>query len=431
MSKLFAHKQYMLWFLVVIGTFNSLDKMAVGLAFESIKLDFGLNDGQIGLMAQISVLCGALVVLPVGYLADRGHRLWIITASTTIWALSFASLSIAGSFGMLLAARALSSMGDAGCNPPAHSLVAARFDRSQRARAVATLLLATSLATIFGGLIGGWLIHTLGWRVMALVIGLTGLALTALFRLTLTEPPTPVSSDQAVAPKMSLSSAIADYRQLLRIPTFRLIAVTFMLFMVGYRGIESWMPVVLIRSFDMSPAALGTWTGAVYGVAALIGTFMGGYLMSRFVANNERLQLRLLALQFAILMSLAAIAFFSGELHLTLVLLTVYGLVCTGVLGPMYSIAYSVIAEGMRASAAALIGVFALVAASFSPLAIGILSDVFTARWGQDALRMSIIVLSSAAFLLAGWVAWLASRSALADVRQAEANVAAAMATAG
>ena len=96
---------------------------------------------------------------------------------------------LASSFGQLVAARVGVGVGEAGCSPPAHSLIADMFPPARRATALAVYSLGIPIGGAFGSLLGGWIGQNYGWRIAFMAVGLPGLALALIVRATLSEPP--------------------------------------------------------------------------------------------------------------------------------------------------------------------------------------------------------------------------------------------------
>ncbi|HAV80054.1 MAG TPA: MFS transporter, partial [Erythrobacter sp.] len=68
-------------------------------------------------------------------------------------------------------------VGEAGCTPPAHSLIADMVEPSKRSSALAFYALGIPIGTLLGMLIGGLLADSVGWRNAFLIVGLPGIAL--------------------------------------------------------------------------------------------------------------------------------------------------------------------------------------------------------------------------------------------------------------
>ena len=98
------------WYTVVLLTLayilSFVDRYILGLLIGPIKADLGLSDTQIGLLlgpafAVFYVLMG----LPLGWLADRARRTWIVGAGIILWSAATAWCGLAKNFVQLGLAR--------------------------------------------------------------------------------------------------------------------------------------------------------------------------------------------------------------------------------------------------------------------------------------------------------------------------------------
>ena len=75
--------------LVLVYTFNFIDRQIVGILAVPIKADLGLSDTQLGLMGGLAfALFYTLLGIPIAMLADRGNRTGIITVAGVTSAVS-------------------------------------------------------------------------------------------------------------------------------------------------------------------------------------------------------------------------------------------------------------------------------------------------------------------------------------------------------
>jgi MFS family permease len=89
--------------------------------------------------------------------------------------------------------------------------------------------------------------------------------------------------------------------------------------------------------------------------------------------------------------------------------------------GPILAVIQTLVAPRMRATALALVFLFAnLIGAGLGPLAAGALSDALRPRLGEESLRYALVLLSSG-FLWAAWHLWRASRTVVRDLAAAHA----------
>src|SRR5258708_2893071 len=123
-----SYKRYLLAVLLVIQAFNAVDGLTLGLVQQSIKIDLHLSDTQLGFLSGIAfAFFYAVMGIPIARWADRGNRITVITVTTALWSFAVALCGMAVSFVQLLLIRVWVAVGEAGCNPPAQSLMADYF----------------------------------------------------------------------------------------------------------------------------------------------------------------------------------------------------------------------------------------------------------------------------------------------------------------
>ena len=183
-SKL-AYKNYMLVLLTVIAAFNYLDRYVLSFVLEPIKQEFQLSDSELGFMTGIAfALFYAIAGVPLARWSDRGNRNVVITITTGLWSAMVVLCGLVGNYTQLLLVRVGVAVGEAGCLPPAQSLIADYFDRGERPRAMATYWLCFPLSVIVGFLGGGWLAEAVGWRMTFIIMGVPGILLAILVKFT-------------------------------------------------------------------------------------------------------------------------------------------------------------------------------------------------------------------------------------------------------
>ena len=211
-----GYRTYVLSALLVVYIFNFIDRTIVNILTEPIKLAFALEDWQMGLLGgpAFAVLYTFLGI-PIARLAERMNRVAIIALAVAVWSLFTALCGFAASFLMLFLFRIGVSIGEAGCTPPAQSLIADYFAPSRRATAVSVYALGVPLggmlASVFGGQLAGldgaefgaWVnsvglgflfgglewASVEGWRIAFVVVGVPGVLLSLVVWRTVKEPP--------------------------------------------------------------------------------------------------------------------------------------------------------------------------------------------------------------------------------------------------
>ena len=180
--------RYALAVLFSINLMNFFDRQVAGALAEPVRLEFGMTDTQIGIVNTAFTLIYAFVGVPLGRLTDTWQRPRLIAIGVTFWSLLTAASGATVNFVTYLLSRIGVGVGEAGCSPPAHSLLSDYYPPERRGRAFATYALGIPIGTAFGYLLGGWMSQELGWRYAFLLVGLPGILLALIVRFTLREP---------------------------------------------------------------------------------------------------------------------------------------------------------------------------------------------------------------------------------------------------
>ncbi len=414
MQKSNLYRSYLLTVLLLILAFNYVDRLAVGLVLQDLKSDLRLSDTQLGLLTGIAfALFYSVMGIPIARWADRGNRVAIISITTALWSVAVALCGFAASFLQLMLIRVGVAVGEAGCVPPAHSLIADYFAREERARAVARYMLGTPLSMMIGYFLAGWLNQLYGWRLTFMFIGLPGLLLTALAWFTLKEPRRSAAASHPSVPEATLREVMVV---LWANRTFRHLLFCFSIVAFFGNGILQWQPAFFIRSFGLTTGELGTWLAAIYGIGGAVGLYAGGALASRRAAGNERLQLSSAAVAYCGFAILAASVYLTSNRYLAFGLTGIGAVGAAAITGPLFATIQTLVPEHMRATSIALMYLFAnLIGMGLGPLATGALSDTFRPLFGEESLRYALLALCPG-YLWAAWHLRRASRTVMSDL---------------
>ncbi|MEO0057316.1 MAG: hypothetical protein RIT17_766, partial [Pseudomonadota bacterium] len=309
-----GYRGYVLGALLLVYVFNFIDRTIVNILTEPIKQSFGLEDWQMGLLGgpAFAVLYTFLGI-PIARLAERYNRVVIIAAAVAIWSLFTALCGFAASFLGLFLFRIGVSIGEAGCTPPAQSLIADYFAPSRRATAVSVYALGVPLggmlASVFGGQLAGldgaafgawingiglgWMFGSLdwstveGWRVAFVVVGLPGLLLSLIVWRTVTEPPRGYT-DPAALQGLARASFGEALGVLMKKPAYRQVVMgATVASFVGY-GIGQFTTSFLMRTHKLAIGDASLLVGIILGVMAGIGVFLSGWLADRFAKRYPK-----------------------------------------------------------------------------------------------------------------------------------------------
>jgi MFS family permease len=184
-----SSRSYALGLLTLVYSFNFIDRQLLSILQESIKLDLSLSDGQLGLLTGFAfALFYVTAGIPIARWADRSNRRNIVAMSISLWSFMTAISGLAQNYVQLLSARVGVGIGEAGGSPPSHSIVSDIYPKEKRATALSFYSTGVNIGVLFGFLLGGWLNEFFGWRVAFFVVGVPGIFIGVLVRLTLREP---------------------------------------------------------------------------------------------------------------------------------------------------------------------------------------------------------------------------------------------------
>jgi len=377
--------------LVVVYTFNFIDRQIVGILAVPIKADLGLSDTQLGLMGGLAfALFYTGLGIPVAMLADRFSRTWIMTIALTVWSAMTAASGLATNFWQLFAARLGVGVGEAGGVAPAYSLISDCFPPDQRARALSVYSFGIPIGGAIGIVFGGVIASLIDWRYAFFIIGLAGIILAPVFRLSIKEPPRGrFDRERAAAAAPGLKEIFVT---LSGKPSFWLLSLgASCSSMMGY-GIFFWLPSFLVRSYGLTLLDASLFYGAVLLVGGLAGIWAGGWLGDRFGHSNHAHYARIPAFAFLASVPFYVLALLSPTLTISFLVLlvpTALGLVW---LGPVISAIQHVVRPDMRATASAVfLFINNLIGIGLGTYAIGAVSDALAMRFGDDSLRYSIL----------------------------------------
>jgi MFS family permease len=413
-----AYRYYVLGLLVAVGVCSWVDRNVFSVLLESIKLEFSFSDTQLGLLGGVAFgLFYASVGLPIAYLADRFNRRNLMAIALFLWSLMTTLSGAAVGFVSLFLARIGVGVGEAGGAPPSQSLVSDYFPPEKRGFAMGILYLYIPLGFLVGFLIGGWINEFFGWREAFLVVGIPGIILAIILRLTLREPPRGHADnalDSGVTP--SLPSTIGYFwsRHAMRhIPLAGAISG------IGLWAMGVWLPTYFIRIHGMGSGEVGTWMALVYGFGGGTGVIYGGYLSDRVVKATGDARWYMWVSALTVLIS-APFAFpiFLSETPLPALLFLILPITVLHMsLGPITAMIQGLAGLRRRAVAAAFYLFLAnLVSMGVGPVIVGIASDYFNPRYGNESLRYALLVIVFVTFLWSAIHFFLAARTLREDL---------------
>lgn len=397
------YRAYVLGLLVVVGVVGWVDRNVFAVLLQSIKIEFALSDTALGLLGGVAFgVFYATLGLPVAWLADRYSRRSLLAGALALWSAFTAVCSLTTGVVGLFFARVAVGIGEAGGAPPSVSLVADYFPRERRAFALGILYLYIPLGFVVGYLAGGWLNDAVGWRATCLWLGLPGVLLAVIVRLTLREPPRQTLDERA--PQGNAPPLLSTLREFISRPALRHIPLGGAAHGAGAFAAALWLPAYFMRAFEMSSAVAGAWLALAYGLGGGLGVLCGGVVADTIVTRtrDERWYafwpVALLILSVPATLTL----YLAGAPSVAVGALLVGAFLGHAFIGPVAALLQNLAGPGRRATAAAFyLFLVNLVSMGLGPLAVGLVSDALAARLGTDALRYALLAVVTTTTLLA------------------------------
>ena len=161
--------------LLVVYTFNFLDRQILGILAKPIQASLDLNDAQFGAIGgtAFAILYSVLGV-PLALAADRWGKTRVIATSLIVWSGFTALCGTATGFWQLFLYRLGVGVGEAGGAAPSYALIADYFPVERRARAVGIYSMGIPIGLGAGVLLGAYIAKFINWQAAFIVMGVAG-----------------------------------------------------------------------------------------------------------------------------------------------------------------------------------------------------------------------------------------------------------------
>ncbi|MGH8175546.1 MAG: spinster family MFS transporter [Steroidobacter sp.] len=387
-----GYRWYVVWLLFGVYVLNFVDRQILTILMEPIREEFDFSDTQLGLLGGLAfaVLYSTLGI-PIARLADRENRVTIISISLFVWSLFTVLTGRAQSFTQLLFARVAVGIGEAGCTPPAYSIISDYFERKRRTTAIAIYTMGIYGGVFVGYLVGAMVAEAYGWRMAFYVVGAPGIVLALIVKFTLREPP------RGFAEGIVTVSEPPPVKQvlgtLLTKPTFWHLALAAALHaFVGY-GVNGFHPSFLIRTHALSVGETGMILSVVAAVSGIGGTWFGGYLADKLSNGRNEVRWQLWTPGIATLLNVptALLAYTLADRNTVIGMMFISLVFGVMYLGPTYATMQRLVGARERALGSALLLLIVnLIGLGLGPSLVGVVSDVMNNQFLADGAAPAI-----------------------------------------
>ncbi|MBO9519546.1 MAG: MFS transporter [Porphyrobacter sp.] len=306
-----------------------------------IAKDLGVSIPAAGLLISAYAL-GVMIGAPLMTLSTgRVPRRTLLIGLAAIFTLGNALSAVSHSYGLLLAARILTSFNHGAFFGVGSIVAASLVPPHRQAGAVAAMFMGLTIANVVGVPLATWAGESLGWRTS--FWGIAGLGVVTMLSLRFTLPDLP-------APKGT--NAMAELRVLTRGKVLGALALT----VVGSSAMFTVFTYIVPILREETHASLGFVTAMLvtYGVGLTVGNWLGGKFADRSV---DRTLIVTLASLSAILIAFALLMPQAGP---TAVLIFLWGVASFALVPPLQVQVMSAAADAPNLASSVNIGAFNL-----------------------------------------------------------------------
>jgi len=412
-----ARSVYILIILTLISTLNYFDRSVLSLVLPLIKAEFQVSDTTLGAVSSL-ILFYAVFGVPIAWLAERWSRRNVVAIGLAFWSLMTAMTGLAATIWQLGVFRFFMGVGEGGGLAPSQSMLSDVFSRKARPLVLAVITTASSISLILFSPIAGWIAQHHGWRATFVAAGVPGMVLALVFFLTVKEP----ARRAAENPGRRTAPLHETLAFLLGSRAFLLCWLGTALMGVYLYGVGAWGTMFLTRVRHFSIEEVGAFIQPLRGAVAAAGILLGGWLTTRLEGRDERWRCALPGIACLALAPCEFVYVFAGPMPLWIGAMIAASLFSIMHQGPIYAAYVSVAKPRMRAVAVSVALLGATVVGQFGgPILIGRLNDLLSARYGDLAIRYSMLVVMGCS-VLAGLCFLAASAFVVQDTRRAAAD---------
>jgi predicted MFS family arabinose efflux permease len=382
--------------------FDYMDRQVIASLFPFMKSEWAVSDRQLAALVSVVSITVALAGIPVAFIADRYSRVKSIAVMAVVWSLASVSCMFIGNYAVLLGARAVVGLGQAGYGSVGAALIASVFPQRLRVSMMAAFFAAGPMGSVLGVVAGGVISAHFGWRSAFGVVGFPGLLL-AIAYLTVRDYKTvkfTAHGDHPDAPSSFRGVAWQVVKSLVRSRTMVWVWAGDAAQIAVVGTLWAWLPSYLTRIQGMAPEQASIKAAAVI-LCGAFGSIVWGYVIDRAGAKRARHKLHVVA---ALCILDGVLLCTSFLVHLapgpTFFLIALGGFLATCTAGSVTAVVIDIIHPGMRSTGSSVLSLFRNVGLAGGPFIAGALSDAF----GLDtalAITPLLGIVAAACFLVA------------------------------
>lgn len=348
---------------------GNLDRYIMNYAVVSITGDLQLDASSTGIILSAFFLGYAIMQIPGGWLADKFGAKRILLMAVIMWSIFTGLTAIAWSLTAMIVIRFLFGIGEGGFQPSSSKIIATIFPKEERGRAMSIMLTSGGIVSLIVPLLAAYLLGTIGWRMMFIIIGAIGAIIAYLYWKYIQLP----KAETADAAETGSPTVKVSFKELLKTPLmWNLIIAYFCIYAVNW-GLVSWIPTYLQKNRGLDLMSIG-WAQTIPAITTIIGVYGSGYIIDKLPKGMEKV---LGSISCAVIGILLYLMFTAKTVTLFIGYQTVVSIFIAFVITLLPVIVLKKLPSSITGSAMGIANTGGQLAGFVMPMAIGFMVDAF------------------------------------------------------
>ncbi|MEQ6853627.1 MFS transporter [Lysinibacillus capsici] len=347
---------------------GNLDRYIMNYAVVSITGDLQLDASSTGIILSAFFLGYAIMQIPGGWLADKFGAKRVLLMAVITWSIFTGLTAIAWSLTAMIVIRFLFGIGEGGFQPSSSKIIATIFPKEERGRAMSIMLTSGGIVSLIVPLLAAYLLGTIGWRMMFIIIGAIGAIIAFLYWKYIKLP-----QDEAATAGTENTTNKVNFKELLKTPLmWNLIIAYFCIYAVNW-GLVSWIPTYLQKNRGLDLMSIG-WAQTIPAITTIIGVYGSGYIIDKLPKGMEKV---LGSISCAVIGLLLYLMFTAKTVTLFIGYQTVVSIFIAFVITLLPVIVLKKLPSSITGSAMGIANTGGQLAGFVTPMAIGFMVDAF------------------------------------------------------
>jgi predicted MFS family arabinose efflux permease len=295
--------------LCFVYVINFLDRQLLSVLAKPIQDDLGVTDGQLGKLGGLYfALFYCLLAVPVGWFADRTHRVRVLSLACALWSAATVGCGLSSSYPKLAAARMAVGVGEAGGVPPSYAIISDYFAPGMRGTALSLYNLGPPIGIALGVAFGASIAATYNWRYAFIALGAVGVVASILVLLCVREPTRGgLDAGHATGSAPEKAPFWPTCRMFFANPVLLRVSIATGATQIVTYAILNFTTLFLMREKGMTLSEVALYYALLVGIAVSAGMYTSGRLIDRYAPRSRSAYAWLPALALTL-----AIPFFLG-----------------------------------------------------------------------------------------------------------------------